>query len=141
MHSLLTKEEARRGTDREAEEGGIRGGVRAGEAGQADPQGFSLQSQFQDTAPARQEVALQAGLIGAATGRDYLGAATRTQDVARDGRSDTAPTDMAAGDGDLFAGNRPTQSRVDEAPSYPQPELRRTASRVLSEKATGLGAG
>lgn len=77
--------------------------------------GFSLQGQFQDAAPARQEVAPQAGLFGAPTGREYLDAATRAKDAARDGRSGTGRTDMAAGDGELFAGNRPAQARVDDS--------------------------
>lgn len=74
--------------------------------------GFSLQGQFQDAAPARQEVAPQAGLFGAPTGRDYLDAAQRDKDAARDGRSATGRTDMAAGDGSLFAGPAPAQAEI-----------------------------
>lgn len=52
----------------------------------------------------------QPGLFGQPTRREEVDAERRRRDNARDGRSGSGRTDMAAGAGDLFAGRRPEQA-------------------------------
>ncbi|GAB2619823.1 LPD38 domain-containing protein [Novilysobacter erysipheiresistens] len=109
----IYRAEADRGTDRQAEAGGIRVRVQEGEGGQA---GFSLQA---DPSPRPQEVAPppSAGLFGAPSARDFIDDAQRSRDARRDGKTGTGRTDMLAGDGELFAGARPAQAIVDQPTS------------------------
>lgn len=62
---------------------------------------------------AGQEVSASTGLFGAPSARDHVDAARRNKDAARDGRTGTGRTDMAAGDGELFAGRRPEQIDIE----------------------------
>ena len=55
----------------------------------------------------------QAGLFPAPTAREAVEAARRDRDAKRDGRDGTGRTDIMAGDGELFAGPRPEQTRVE----------------------------
>lgn len=55
----------------------------------------------------------QPGLFAPATSREEVAAAARAKDDERNGRADTVRTDMAAGDGELFAGNRPEQAAIE----------------------------
>ena len=119
----INRAEAQRGANREAEASDLRQRVRAGEAGQAAPVqdepagGFELGAPEPAAEATRREVAPSqgAGLFGAPTARDFIDARTRDRDDARNGRTGTGSTDMLAGDGELFAGPRPEQARVDEA--------------------------
>lgn len=52
-------------------------------------------------------------LFGAPTMRDLVDAERRKRDERRDGRTSTGRTDMAAGEGELFAGERPEQADLD----------------------------
>lgn len=73
--------------------------------------------------PAAQEVAPtpSAGLFGAPSTRDFTDAAARARDAKRDGKDAAGRTDMLAGDGELFAGKRPEQARVEEVnPTKPK---------------------
>lgn len=54
-------------------------------------------------------------LFGAPTQAERIEAERRRRDDERDGRTGTGRTDMAAGEGDLFAGGRPQQARLDES--------------------------
>lgn len=117
-------QEANGGPDRQAEEGGIREGVRgregretAADREQADD--FALGAPEPAAEAPRREVAPSqgAGLFGAPTARDFIDARTRERDDARNGRAGEGRTDMLAGDGELFAGARPAQARVDQPSS------------------------
>lgn len=55
------------------------------------------------------------GLFAAPTAREQVDAARRDRDAARDGRTGSGRTDIQAGEGELFAGPRPEQTRIDEA--------------------------
>lgn len=55
----------------------------------------------------------QPGLFGNPSPREEVAAEQRRRDDARNGRASDARTDMAAGDGELFAGDRPEQERLD----------------------------
>lgn len=90
------------------------GGEPAGRGRAAAGDAFALQPQA--ATEARQEVAPTqgGGLFGAPTARDVVDDARRRRDAERDGRTGTGRTDMAAGDGELFAGPRPEQGRVDD---------------------------
>lgn len=55
----------------------------------------------------------QPGLFGEPTSREEVDAERRRRDDTRDGRAGTERTDMAAGDGDLFAGARPEQADIE----------------------------
>lgn len=63
-------------------------------------------------------------LFGEPTTRDRVDAAQRAKDAERDGKTGTGRTDMAAGDGELFAGDRPGQGRIESSrdmfASYPK---------------------
>jgi HNH/ENDO VII superfamily nuclease len=104
----------------ESEAAGRPGESRAQPREEAEPaSGFSLANH--EPAAARQEVApASADLFGAPTTRDFVDNAQRERDAARDGKTGTGRTDMAAGDGELFAGRRPEQARVPEPASNEQ---------------------
>jgi hypothetical protein len=61
----------------------------------------------------------QTGLFPPATAREAVDAAARARDDERNGRTGTGRTDMLSGRGELFAGPRPDQARVDEPPATP----------------------
>lgn len=80
----------------------------------ADGGGFQLgQPATSATEADRQVSQPTAGLFGAPTARDHVDAAQRLKDAQRDGRTGTGRTDMLAGDGELFAGNRPQQNDIE----------------------------
>lgn len=66
--------------------------------------------------PAQEEVAnsspAQSGLFAAPTAREAVDGEARRRDAERDGRAGAGRTDMAAGDGELFAGPRPAQAQI-----------------------------
>ena len=67
------------------------------------------------TAPGDSRVAEeQASLFGKPSTREEVDAERRRRDARRDGKNGTGRTDMAAGDGELFAGDRPDQSRIED---------------------------
>ena len=110
-------EEADRGTDTgaaaEDRAGGNQG--REGGAQRIQEQGFQLAQQSAPEARQADQVAPSAGLFGAPTTRDFIDAAKRGRDAARNGQTGTGRTDMLAGDGELFAGPRPQQADVEDA--------------------------
>lgn len=53
-------------------------------------------------------------MFGAPTTKDHLDALERSKDAARNGLDQTGRTDMQSGGGDLFAGPRPEQGRIEE---------------------------
>lgn len=63
-------------------------------------------------------------LFPAPTNREAVEAARRRRDAERDGRTGTGRTDMAAGEGELFAGQRPEQTDI-----APESRSTRSASR------------
>lgn len=86
------------------------GRAAAGDAGNAGaPEGLS---------GGQGQVSQGAGLFGAPTTRDFVDAARRAKDAERDGRTGTGRTDMLAGDGELFAGPRPAQVDIEDAPRF-----------------------
>lgn len=113
------------GTDTRAARADIPSGVQVREGGQPAAQenpDFTLGNP--EPGPAREEVARpSAGLFGAPTARDFLDATQRARDDARDGKTGTGRTDMAVGDGELFAGRRPEQSTVPDVTEASQPSL------------------
>lgn len=93
--------------------GDLRRGAESAQAPAAE--GFALNAPAK--APAAEEVApAPAGLFGAPSARDFIDDATRRRDSARNGQG-AERTDMLAGEGELFAGRRPEQARVDEPAS------------------------
>lgn len=119
LWQMVHQQEARNGPDRQAAQRADQapGRAAAGEGRRVaeDRPGFQLTETDARPEP-RQEVAPSAGLFGAPSTRDFVDAARRDRDAARDGRTGAGRTDVAAGDGELFAGKRPEQGRVDEEP-------------------------
>ena len=143
----LTKE-PRRGADTRATQedrgrdaGREPQGQAAAESGEQAP-AFGLES---PRAEAPREVAPTqgAGLFGAPTARDFTDAVQRSRDDARNGRSGTGRTDMLAGDGELFAGDRPEQASVpDDSLESVQPagsDLTEISRRMGEADAERLG--
>lgn len=79
----------------------------------------------------------QAGLFGAPTPRETVDAARRDRDAERDGRTGTGRTDMASGAGELFAGPRPAQTLIPEAP----PRQSRSKAAALATLRGTAGGG
>lgn len=113
----IQQKEASRAVDTRTEEGGIRGGLREGVRAQAAvrEEGQRPAGKLLAAPESGQASQVAPGLFAAPTTRDLIGSATREKDSRRDGKSGTGRTDMLAGDGELFAGPRPEQARVDEA--------------------------
>lgn len=105
--------EARNGTDQRTEAGDSAQGAE-GSRGRNPAAAVEQVRGSQADPAARQEVAPSAGLFGAPSARDYIDAAQRNKDAARDGKTGTGRTDMLAGDGELFAGARPEQASLAE---------------------------
>jgi hypothetical protein len=59
----------------------------------------------------------QSGLFAPPSARETVEAARRDRDAERDGRTGTGRTDMAAGRGELFAGQRPAQADIADVPT------------------------
>lgn len=83
-----------------------------------EPSGFRLDA-GQAGAEAREVTApaQQGGLFGAPTAREQVADAERRRDAERDGKAGTGRTDMLAGDGELFAGDRPEQADIEKPPA------------------------
>lgn len=118
--------EEQRGAYQEATQGGVRESLGGQEGRQAEPvqgagDGFTFGQEPAAPAPEAREVAPTqgAGLFGAPSARDFVDAARRDRDARRDGLTGTGRTDMAAGDGELFAGPRPEQADIEPPPARP----------------------
>lgn len=112
-------EEADRGTDTGAAAEDRAGGDQGREGGpqRIQERGFQLAQQPAPEARQADQVAPSAGLFGAPTTRDFIDAAKRSRDDARNGQTGTGRTDMLAGDGELFAGARPEQASIPSKPT------------------------
>lgn len=70
-------------------------------------------------APQRQVAPVAGELFSPPTSAEQVAALRRQRTSRRNGGDGSGRTDMAAGDGELFAGTRPDQARIgDEAPAY-----------------------
>lgn len=97
---------------------------------------FALEGQAPTEAPREVAPTQGGGLFGAPSTRDFVDAARRDRDAARNGRAGTGRTDMAAGDGELFAGPRPEQADVEPPPA----RASRSTDGLKSAEATDPGA-
>lgn len=134
LWQTINDQEARRGTERETEGSPVRERVPASQVRETEPvQEFALSNPEQAPA-ARQEVAPSAGLFGAPTARDFLDATQRERDAARDGKTGTGRTDMASGDGELFAGPPPAEPALDNTESDADAEASRNRGESEAER-------
>lgn len=76
--------------------------------------GFQLATEAITEPAASSPKPAQSGLFAAPTAKDLVDDAQRRRDAERDGKSGTGRTDMAGGDGELFAGPRPEQASMPE---------------------------
>lgn len=115
LQQLVARLENARAIDaRSASEVG-RGRAAPREEAQPEPgrPGFQLGTQSAPAESPREVAPAQTGLFGAPTARETVDAARRDKDANRDGKTSAGPTDIRSGDGELFAGARPEQVRVD----------------------------
>jgi hypothetical protein len=129
----ITQHEARNGNEHAANEAGGSRGIRGqadvapeshvsptpahADAGAADLAGH--QSAPAEAAQGRGR-GPDTGLFGNPTAREQADGLSRAKDAARDGKTGTGRTDMAAGAGELFAGKRPEQAQVPDAKTAPK---------------------
>lgn len=76
-------------------------------------------------------VSEEVGLFAQATNQETVEAERRKRDADRDGKTGSGRTDMLSGEGELFAGDRPNQSSIDDGGSlFSRDGSARTASGV-----------
>lgn len=85
----------------------------AARAGTGNAQAADVPGEVDDDAPST-GVRQQGSLFGKPSAREAVDDERRRRDERRDGKTGTGRTDMAAGDGDLFAGDRPDQGDIDD---------------------------
>ncbi len=76
-------------------------------------------------------------LFGEPTAADKVDAARREKDAQRDGRDAAGRTDMAAGDGELFAGNRPEQVGIETGTLPEEDAASYGRTRALPDQSAG----
>lgn len=130
-----------RGARREPAEPGRGSGERdAGGRAAAD----TSEAQQPDAASQRRAAG---DLFAAPTAREQVADAQRRRDAERDGRTGTGRTDMLAGDGELFAGPRPDQGRIEDEINFDsvgegsRPDGSAPFQRRDAANASGLPAG
>lgn len=79
----------------------------------------------------------QPGLLDDATPQERVESERQRRDDQRNGKAGSGRTDMASGDGDLFAGNRPDQSSLFSRTDKPQGIALNTLSRVVRSLFSG----
>lgn len=82
--------------------------------GASDDQARAQGNPEADDLGAAAQVRESRDLFGTPSARERAEAARREKDAKRDGKAGTGRTDMAAGDGELFAGRRPAQAELDD---------------------------
>jgi hypothetical protein len=79
----------------------------------------------------------QPGLLDDATPQERVESERQRRDDQRNGKAGSGRTDMASGDGELFAGNRPDQSSLFSRTDKPQGIALNTLSRVVRSLFSG----
>lgn len=119
LQSLVDRLERSRGADEDATPNAGESRIEPGQEAQPEPgrEAFQLGSEaVPEPERTRTPQVTQGGLFAAPTARETVDAARRAKDARRDGRTGEGSTDVRRGDGELFAGDRPEQARIPEAP-------------------------